>query len=268
MILFVLVLCGLSASISRSYAAEEKDTWVIPIGSQNEYQVTMSVIGDTIIQKGTHNAASEGLKYKTIGYYMTLVRNEVEDPFHISEDEMLFVYVNTESEVDGDTNTTYYTIQKKMFLDAMVKLGVTSSMLKSKGGQISVYLHNVFQLYDGKTKAVHNSYRHVVGYQEMIAAAKELTDGKGWRSDGDRPTTEVLKSYYNYEYKVKPTLFDVDIVAVDEKGNELGTLKTGETGMYLEKYPLNSSYTAPESYQKGGITYRAKGQWYTSKQRK
>lgn len=258
--LSILCLYGLFHIASRSLAAEESDTWAIPLGSKNEYQMTVRVTKDEIIQQGTHNAASTGIKYRTTGYYMTLDINEIEQPFRITN--KAYVPVDANSKTEGNTKKTTYTISKEDFINAMIKLGVTSSKVKGEEGYISVYLHNEFEIYNGETDIAYSGYKNILGYQEMIAAGKRITGGVGWNSTGENPTTEILKSYYNYEYRVYPTLFSVNVVAVDDKENELGVLKTGDTGMFKEKYPNGSSYTAPESYSKGGVIYRARGDWY------
>lgn len=138
MLLFALFICSLCMFWTDAYASEESDTWAIALGSKNEHQKTMEVSKDKIIQEGTHNAATTGIKYRTIGYYMTLSDYDTDGYFSISN--KAFVPVHAKSETVDNKKITTYTIQKRDFISAMMELGITSSMLDNDSGYISVYL--------------------------------------------------------------------------------------------------------------------------------
>ena len=160
------------------------------------------------------------------------------------------------------TVTVRYTIERKAFIAAIVDLGVTSAQIKQNGGFIKVYLNSVFEVYNPKTDAVYSGKTNICGYQEILRVPDDIFKGSAWSP----ATQNALQYFYNYGYTVYPTLYNVRIVAVDEKDPDkvLSVLKSGDSGMYNEAYPLNSSYTAPQKITVGGVNYESGNKWYVN----
>ena len=241
------------------YAIEEYETWVIPKGSINDRQENITIDKDSIVQKGTHNAGASKVFYRTTGYWMTLEKcDDLNKPFNIQYKQNISVKVKTER--SGGTATSTYTIQKEDFIDAMLSLGVTSAQIKDKGC-VTVYLHNIFELYNPQTGDPYSKFQNITGYQEMMDAVQRITGGQTWEGN----TPEILKSYYNFPYEVYPTLFDVEVIAATDVNGKLVPLKTlrsKEPGIFKEKYPLSGDYTAPDKLSIDGTDYKAKGYWF------
>lgn len=237
--------------------ATESNTWVIPAETRNNYQMAISVSDNEIIQQGDHIKGTNTIKYRTTGYYMTLVEYNTTGTFNCSN--KILVPVKVEDRINGSRILSTYYINRQVFISAMQQLGVTSQTIsQQQNGYITVYLNNEFEIFNPQNDTAYKGYTGITGYQEILNAGKRITGGAGWSSG----TQEILESYYNFPWHVYPTLFNVEVIAIDEEGNELGVLKTGDKGMYKESYPLNSTYTAPSKYVKSNITYEAKDVWY------
>lgn len=239
-------------------ASEEQETWVI-IGTDNERQETMKINNRSIIIRGTHKRGTGTMNYRTTGYRMALKAYNINGPFNRANTANVPLK-KSEGKRDSDTVEVIYTILRKEFMSAVAELGVTSAQIKAKGGYVSVYLNNVFEVYDPTTDSVYTGFNDICGYQEILSAPGKIFKGIEWS-----PTTQiVLKSYYNFKFTVYPTLFNVEIVAVDKNNPDhvLKVLKTSDCGMYQEAYPLNSSYTAPENLTVDKVKYKACNEWY------
>lgn len=259
----ILICCPFIIS-KAVYATDESDTWIIPNNSYNDYQKTTSIKGEFIIQQGNHQKGTSNIFYRTSRYCMTL--EDVSETYTKSGafdkvDKELF-NVDQSNKYNGDIVTTTYIFKKSDFLNAMINLGVTSKKIKANGGSITVYIHNEFELYNPNKEGdpAYKNYTKILGYKDLMKACEKLSGGSGFSGD----TPKILKSYYNYPYVVKPTIFNVEIVAVDTEGNILGTLKSGDSGMFNETYPQGSSFTAPATYiSPTGVRYTAKNYWYS-----
>lgn len=241
------------------FATEEYDTWVIPDKSKNEMQETLEINNNSIIIEGTHKKGTGTMNYRTTGYLMSLSEYNINGSFDRTKTQYVPVKKVVDDRSDPDEVTTTYTIKKQDFIDAMIKLGVTSAKIKQNGGSIKVYMNNVFEIYNPQTDAVYSGYTNICGYQEMMNVPRRKF-GTEWSGE----TKEVLKSYYNFGYTVYPTLYNVEIVAVDEKTQDhvLKVLKTGDSGMFNEAYPLSSSYIAPEKIECDGVNYETCNKWF------
>ena len=243
--------------------ADESDSWIIPDNSYNEYQEIKSTVGDYVVQQGKHPRGTSNILYRTTKYCMTLDKVSITYSSTGAFDSVnkQFIPVDVDNDPSGAIVTTTYTMKKSIFIDAMQNLGVTSKMIKNNGGSITVYIHNIFNLYNPNTGADYSNYTNILGYKEMMEAGDRITGyNGGWPS----ATKEALKYYYNFPYVVTPTIFNVEVLAVEKgTGKVLGTLKTGDVGMLGETYPSSGSYTAPATFTSGGASYTSSGEWYS-----
>lgn len=237
-------------------AAQENEAWVI-IGTNNERQETIDIQNDDILIRGTHKRGTGTMNYRTTGYRLALHAYNINGPFNRAN-TVPVPLKRSEDKKDANTVETIYTIQRKEFLAAVVELGVTSAQIRANGGYAEVFLNNVFEIYNPQNNSVYK--RDICGYQEILKAPGEIYRGTTW----SKTTQDVLKSYYNFKFIVYPPLFNIEIVAVDKDNPDsvLKLLKTGDSGIYQETYPLNSSYTAPEELTVDGIKYKACNEWY------
>jgi len=251
----------LSVSGHDVFATEESETWVIE-GTKNQWQETIEINNKSIIIQGTHKKGTNTMNYRTVYYLMSLSDYDINKPYNKTNTQKVPVDKQDDRSQSNQVVVTY-TIDREAFLSAMVSLGVTSAQIKANGGSIKVYLNNVFEVYNPQTDAVYvkggKKYTDICGYQEILNAPREIY-GTEWSSQ----TKEILKSYYNFPFIVYPPLFNVEIVAVDKDDHNrvLKVLRTGDSGMYKEKYPLNSSYTAPEEITYEGVKYKAGNSWF------
>lgn len=236
MFLFLLFTC---ICVKESpVLASSSDSWAIVKGTYNKNQWTIRTDDEKIIQQGYNNKGEEkGIKYRTKGYYMTL-----SDKYkvHLDDGDFNTIYpgnqktwlnVTHKSDSYGtDKLLTTYTIQYKDFIASMTKLGVTAKDFLTATGQkksISVYLHSVYESYNGATGEVRKT--NIAGYKNMM-------DAEAWSSE----TRTLLRDYYNFEYQINAAVFDIEIVAVDSEGNMLEVLREGEKGVYTLTYPFTS----------------------------
>lgn len=242
--------------------ADESDTWILPKESSNERQKLVSTEGEYIIQEGIHRRGTSTINYRTTGMYMTIRSYDISKRFNYDKKYKLDVRVR--DEYDGDEVKTTYRMLKKDFFDGMQALGVTSQMIKNNGGSITVYIHNIFEIYNPQKPGypAYNGYDNICGYQEILEACERLTGGAGWSPE----TKYNLQFYYNFPYVITPTLFNVEVVAAttNDQGRleELQTLRAADTGVIYENFPTSGPYTAPDTIKKNGVTYKAKGYWF------
>ena len=247
---------------SITFAVEESNTWAIPDPPHNGIQETTTISDEYIMQEATLKRGTGTMNYRTTGYLMSLSSYNTDGPFSRSNTVSVPLFKSDELDETTNTVTVQYTIKREDFNDAMVSLGVTSAQIKQNGGSIKVYLNSVFEVYNPQTNSVYSGQTDICGYQEILNAPGKVFKDSKWS-----PTTQTnLKYFYNYGYTVHPTLYNVKIVAIDEKEPDkiLSVLRTGDSGMFNEAYPLNSSYTAPQKLTAGGVDYESSNKWYVN----
>jgi hypothetical protein len=249
---FIISLFILFGYLSIPYRdAKAAEPWVKIVGSSNGIQEA-ETIGDTIVQKGTHNNADDDvIRYRTQFYYMTRETYDLNQKFSVGTNESIekkvVPFVFGDERDMGGTLKVEYIIKMKDFMKAAAELDITGDYIV-QNGSATVYLNNVFDSYLGNKIRKNDIY----GYQEMLNA-------ESWSSD----TRTFLRGYYNYKYVISnSSVFNVKIIAVDEQGNVLNTDLLGhpKKAIYNEVIPVNknTAYKLPNnmfSITKNGITY-------------
>jgi hypothetical protein len=253
-LLINIVLISNILDLPIIWAGAETVYKIIPV--PNEYQETVRLDRNYIIQLGRHNPANDNVvRYRTVGYRITAERYDLDKDFKsgsnasISYKDLAVLVKDMGIDNEGMQNTSY-TIKTQDFIYAAAKLGINGEYVKDHDGA-AVYLHNVFEAY--KNNATLKS--PLWGKQDFLAAA-----------DWSSTTKQVIDSYYNYKFLLTPNAtYNVKVIAEDVDHNSLDGAKNKD-GMEINN-PLASKtviYGEPYNYTLSASNYSLKlgGQTY------
>ena len=202
-------------------------SWLTLSGNNNDIQ-SIVISPDRIIITGTHAKSGSRKHYRTVGYYLTLERYDLESRFTRNGNEQIRrvrLPVRVYDDFDYSTSLiqTTYTIEREDFMRAAAELSLKPEEIA--GGSAKVYLHNIFitreYLDDTYTKsAVTCGSDEIFGYQEMLEAPVKYRLGF---SQWGRTTQMILPYYYNLEFTLTAMgLYDLEVICEDENRNPIG----------------------------------------------
>ena len=217
--LFIVLIIIANFFIDSKLQIKAAEQWVI---TDDQDKV---VEEDIISWRGSHNAADPNtIRYRTAEYRMSRKKYTTSQKFtsgtNASIDwETIHVRITDLGEAGG-IKYRRYSMERKDFIRAATNLGITADDLIN-GGEV-VYLNPVYETYKGEV----TRKRNVFGLQEMLAA-------EAWGTT----TRNLLPALYNVSYKITAdNIYDVDVIALDEDGNKLKTLRSKDIVAYNQPY--------------------------------
>ncbi len=224
---FLLLYCTNSLPTKQAVAASEYRIDAIP----KEYQETVEIGIDYIIQKGRHNPAKDGvIRYRTIGYRMTKEEYNTAIDFtkgsNASIQPEVLLYKQRDLDIDGEGyKNVEYTFKTSDFIKTAAQLDITGEYVRSNGGA-KVYVHNVFE-----------SYLNDATLHTPLWGKQEFLRAEPWSA----ATRDIIDSYYNYTFLLKPeATYKIEVIAVDTNLKSLSGAKNRLNAAITN--PLKSKY--------------------------